>query len=64
MRFYGKGYVWDKDSNSILCRFPKGANIHDEGILETDDERICKKLIELGYRHEGELPKKVEKKVK
>ena len=45
MKFYGNGIVWNPEEENILCRFVKGE-------LETDDESICSKLIERGYKHE------------
>jgi hypothetical protein len=51
MRFFGKGVVWDSEKNKRLCKFLNGS-------FKTEDERIIKKLIDLGYEYEGliELP--------
>lgn len=45
MKFYGKGVVWNPDTNKPLCRFVKGE-------LETTDKYVIDRLIERGYRHE------------
>ena len=39
--------VWDAQKGRALCRFKN----HE---CETDDPYICKKLIDLGYEHEGQ----------
>ena len=49
MKFFGNGVVWDAERSKALCRFDKS------GELETDDKRICDKLVELGYKHDGEI---------
>lgn len=46
MKFYGNGVVWDAKANKALCRFDK------TGELETEDETIRARLIELGYKHD------------
>ena len=49
--------VWNPQKGKELCRFKD----HE---LETEDEYICKKLIDLGYEHDGQEkrtePKSVE----
>lgn len=42
MKFYGHGVVWDKENNKTLCRF-------ENGILETNDDRVKTGLIARGY---------------
>ena len=42
MIFYGTGAVWDSENKKVLCRFVDGS-------FETDDKRICGKLVALGY---------------
>ena len=49
MKFFGNGVVWDAERSKALCRFDKS------GELDTDDKRICDKLAELGYKHNGEI---------
>lgn len=46
---YGKKkeIVWDAETDTPLIRFT-------DGVAETDNERIAKKLKELGYKVEGE----------
>jgi len=39
--------VWNPQKGKELCRFKD----HE---LETEDEYICKKLIDLGYEHNGQ----------
>lgn len=39
--------IWDVETDSPLIRFT-------DGVAETDNERIAKKLKELGYKVEGE----------
>ena len=51
MRFYGKGVVWDAENNRPLMRFAGG-------VFDTTDKRIADKLIALGYKHDGDEPKK------
>lgn len=53
MKFYGKGFVWDKENNRLLCRFSRSIN-HQNGELETKDERVINILKDLGYKYEGE----------
>ena len=49
--------VWNAQKGKELCRFKD----HE---LETEDESICRKLIDLGYEHDGQEkraePKSVE----
>jgi hypothetical protein len=54
MRFYGRGIVWDAANDRKLMKF-------ENGVFDTDDERITKLLIDGGYRHEeNETPSKAE----
>ena len=46
MLFYGNGIVWDKETNSKLCKF-------ENGKFETDDTTIISKLKER-YTYEVE----------
>lgn len=39
--------IWDVETDSPLIRFT-------DGVAETDNDRIAKKLKELGYKVEGE----------
>ena len=55
-KFKGNGIVWDKDKNSVLCRF--GAC----GTYSTDDDRIITILKSLGYEVLEEVTKKKVKK--
>lgn len=48
MKFKGNGAVWDGTTSKILCHF-------DKGELETNDETIINKLINLGYVGEGPI---------
>jgi len=48
MRFYGVGLVCDKERNCVLCRFRSG-------FLDTDDERVAARLIELGYKYDADI---------
>lgn len=52
---YGKKneIVWDAETDSPLIRFT-------DGIAETDNERIVKKLKGLGYKVEGESSEEVD----
>jgi len=56
MKFYGVGAVWGGEDNKILCRFI-------DGELETDDEKVIKKLLDNGYKHDGKQEKVVEEVV-
>lgn len=42
MKFFGKGMVWDKDKNKVLCRFVNGE-------YETQDSIVIDKLKELNF---------------
>ena len=53
MKFYGVGAVWGGEDNKILCRFV-------DGELETDDEKVIKKLTNNGYKHDGKQDNAVE----
>jgi hypothetical protein len=46
MKFYGKGSVWDRANDKILCRF----NL--DGTLETENQRVSGILMGLGYKHD------------
>lgn len=46
MEFLGNGIVWDKEKNKALCSFEKGK-------FETEDMRIIKILLSLGYKTEN-----------
>jgi hypothetical protein len=52
---YGKKneIVWDAETDSPLIRFT-------DGVAETDNERIAKKLKNLGYKVEGETSDEVD----
>jgi len=52
MKFYGVGAVWGGEDNKILCRFI-------DGELETDDEKVIKKLLGNGYKNDGGFPTKL-----
>lgn len=56
MIFKGYGVIWDKENNCPLCEFK-------EGMLDTTDLTVIKKLSGLGYKGEGELPKVTEEKI-
>ena len=45
MKFYGKGIVWNPDTNKPLMKFV-------DGKYETEDEYIIKKL-KPNYKHDG-----------
>jgi hypothetical protein len=49
-KVYGKKneIVWDAETDSPLIRFT-------DGVAETDDANVAKKLQKLGYKVEGEL---------
>ena len=50
MIFYGNGMVWNKEKDTLLCKFEKtGVR---KGHLETMDSSLIKKLKDLGYKHE------------
>ena len=53
MKFYGVGAVWGGEDNKILCRFV-------DGELETDDEKVIKKLTDNGYKHDGQQEKVID----
>lgn len=53
MKFYGVGAVWGGEDNKILCRFI-------DGELETDDEKVIKKLTDNGYKHDGKQDKVID----
>ena len=53
MKFYGVGAVWGGGDNKILCRFI-------DGELETDDEKVIKKLTDNGYKHDGKQEKVID----
>jgi hypothetical protein len=55
MRFYGNGVVWDAENNKRLCKFSRAAR-GEQGVLETDDPRICAELVRRGYAADPELP--------
>jgi hypothetical protein len=54
-KVYGKKneIVWDAETDSPLIRFT-------DGVAETDNERIAKKLKGLGYKVEGESSEEVD----
>ena len=54
MKFYGTGSVWDGAKNKNLCSFVNG-------IYETEDQAIISKLVEIGFKYEGELEFKYDK---
>lgn len=49
-KVYGKKneMIWDAETDSPLIRFT-------DGVAETDDANVAKKLQKLGYKVEGEL---------
>lgn len=51
MKFKGTGstIVWDPERGRELCRFNKGQ-------FESEDPRICRLLVKLGYEYKGEFP--------
>lgn len=46
MRFYGNGIVWDAEKVQRLMKFT-------DGVYETDDPYIIKKLKAFGYKHDN-----------
>ena len=54
MRFYKlpelASVVWNKDTDSALAIF-------QDGVCDTEDKKAIKKLAEMGYPYDGELPK-------
>lgn len=54
MKFYGNGIEWDALKDKPLCEF-------QDGVYETEDYDIATRLIETGFRYEGELPTPPEK---
>ena len=49
MKFYGNGIEWDSLRDKPLCEF-------QDGVYETEDYDVANRLIESGFRYEGELP--------
>lgn len=41
--FKGQGFVWDKERDSLLCKFPAS------GVVGTENSRVIAKMRELGY---------------
>jgi len=56
MKFYGNGIVWDKERNKALCTFKNGE-------FETKEDRVKDILLDLGYKHDGEIIEDVEYEV-
>ena len=56
MKFYGNGIVWDKERNKALCTFK-------DGEFETKEARVKDILLDLGYKHDGEIIEDVEYEV-
>ena len=56
MKFYGNGIVWDKERNKALCTFK-------DGEFETKEDRVKDILLDLGYKHDGEIIEDVEYEV-
>lgn len=54
MKFYSMEtpdlIIWDKDKDKVLCRFKNTE-------LETVDNYVIDKLMELDFMHKGERPK-------
>ena len=48
MKFYGKGIVWNKDNDKVLCKFI-------DGVYETEDSREIS-ILQQNYKYDGELP--------
>jgi predicted RNase H-like nuclease (RuvC/YqgF family) len=55
MKFFGTGDVWDAQKDKVMCTFVNG-------VYETEDEREIQKLVEIGFKYEGELQVKLDKK--
>lgn len=56
MKFYGNGIVWDKERSKALCTFK-------DGVFETKEDRTKDILLDLGYKHDGEIIENVEYEV-
>jgi len=56
MKFYGNAIVWDKERNKALCTFK-------DGEFETKEDRVKDILLDLGYKHDGEIIEDVEYEV-
>jgi len=56
VKFYGNGIVWDKERNKALCTFKNGE-------FETKEDRVKDILLDLGYKHDGEIIEDVEYEV-
>ena len=56
VKFYGNGIVWDKERNKALCTFK-------DGEFETKEDRVKDILLDLGYKHDGEIIEDVEYEV-
>ena len=57
MLFFGNGIVLIGQGKKVKFDISERETPDGFGILETNDEYECKKLIELGYKHKGEMPK-------
>lgn len=57
MKFFGTGSVWDAKNNKILVEFING-------IVETDDPRICTILKDSGFKYEGKMQAELDEKTK
>jgi hypothetical protein len=59
MKFKVNGLVWDKERDKLLCQ---GV----DGIVDTEDNEVVNKLIDLGYEcsEEKVVEKPIEKKAK
>lgn len=58
MIFYGNGIVLLNGKNKIKFDISNRETPDGFGVYETNDENECKRLIELGYKYIGNLPKK------
>ena len=48
--------MWDLELNKVLCRF-------ENGEFETKEDRVKDILLDLGYKHDGEIIEDVEYEV-
>lgn len=55
MIFKGYGTVWDGEHNKPLCSF-------SDGKFETNDLEVARKLVDAGYKYEGDISELAEEK--
>ena len=57
MIFYGNGIVLLSKEKSIKFDISKRKSVDDFGQYVTNNKYECNKLVELGYKYSGNLPK-------